>query len=82
MTRLFRTELAMTYPQWRTKLRLHRAVQLLADAVPVTTVAHRCGLSTPSPFIDIYRRTSGHTRNTPGQHIQIRQLPRPGPQCR
>ncbi|MFG1792213.1 AraC family transcriptional regulator [Nocardia sp. NPDC049149] len=61
LTRLFRTELAMTYPQWRTQLRLHHAVQMLAEQVPVTVVAHRCGWSSASAFIEVYRRTLGHT---------------------
>ncbi|AFT99968.1 AraC family transcriptional regulator [Nocardia brasiliensis] len=61
LTRLFRTELAMTYPQWRTQLRLHHAVQLLAERVPVTVVAHRCGWSSASAFIEVYRRSLGHT---------------------
>lgn len=61
LTRLFRSEFAMTYPQWRTQLRLHRAVRLLADGAPVTAVAHRCGWATASAFIDVYRKTFGHT---------------------
>lgn len=51
----------MTYPQWRTQLRLHRAMQLLAESLPVTTVAHRCGWASASAFIDVYRRALGHT---------------------
>ncbi|MFI5716659.1 helix-turn-helix domain-containing protein [Nocardia sp. NPDC051750] len=61
LTRLFRAELAMTYPQWRTQLRLHRAVQLLAEGLPVTTVAGRCGWASASAFIDVYREILGHT---------------------
>ncbi|WP_228001849.1 AraC family transcriptional regulator [Nocardia australiensis] len=61
LTRLFRVEFAMTYPQWRTQLRLHRAMQLLAEDLPVTVVAHHCGWATPSAFIDVYRRALGHT---------------------
>ncbi len=64
LTRLFRTEFAMTYPQWRTQLRVHRAMQLLAEGAPVTAVAHRCGWATPSAFIDVYRRVLGHTPGT------------------
>ncbi|WP_225728757.1 helix-turn-helix domain-containing protein [Nocardia sp. JCM 34519.1] len=74
LSRLFRTEFGMTYPQWRTQLRLHRAVQLLADAVPVTVVAHRCGWATPSAFIDVYRRTLGHT---PGSYRSARESDSP-----
>jgi AraC-like DNA-binding protein len=61
LSRLFRTELGMTFPQWRTQLRLHHALILLAEHTPVTTVAHRCGWATASAFIDVFRATFGHT---------------------
>ncbi|MFF2550518.1 AraC family transcriptional regulator [Nocardia sp. NPDC058058] len=61
LARLFRTEFALTYPQWRTRLRLHHAIQLLAADTSVTAVAHRCGWSSPSAFIDVYRHALGHT---------------------
>lgn len=61
LSRLFRQEFAMTFPQWRTQLRLHHALILLADNEPVTTVAYRCGWSSPSAFIDVFRRTFGQT---------------------
>jgi AraC-like DNA-binding protein len=65
LTRLFGAELNMTFPQWRTQLRLHHALCLLAEDVPVTTVAHRCGWASASAFIDVFRRAFGHT---PGAH--------------
>ncbi|MFE5534598.1 AraC family transcriptional regulator [Streptomyces sp. NPDC056492] len=65
LSRLFRSELGMTFPQWRTQLRLHRALRLLAVGTPVTAVAHRCGWSSASAFIDVFRRAFGHT---PGTH--------------
>ncbi|MFG2616303.1 helix-turn-helix domain-containing protein [Streptomyces sp. NPDC048507] len=65
LSRLFRAELGMTFPQWRTQLRLHRALRLLAVGTPVTAVAHRCGWSSASAFIDVFRRAFGHT---PGTH--------------
>ncbi|WBQ02855.1 AraC family transcriptional regulator [Kribbella sp. CA-293567] len=61
LSRLFRQEFAMTFPQWRTQLRLHHALILLAGNEPVTTVAYRCGWSSPSAFIDVFRRTFGQT---------------------
>ncbi|NUT97548.1 MAG: helix-turn-helix transcriptional regulator [Saccharothrix sp.] len=67
LARLFRADLGMTFPQWRTQLRLHRALVLLADDTPVTTVAHACGWSSTSAFIDVFRRAFGHT---PGRHQQ------------
>ncbi|MEU4579354.1 helix-turn-helix transcriptional regulator [Nonomuraea sp. ATR24] len=61
LARLFRAELGMTFPQWRTQLRLHHALLLLADGVSVTTVAHRCGWASASAFIDAFRRALGYT---------------------
>ena len=65
LSRLFRSDLGMTFPQWRTQLRLHHALILLAERTPVTAVAHQCGWSSTSAFIDVFRRTFGHT---PGAH--------------
>ncbi|WP_328423125.1 AraC family transcriptional regulator [Micromonospora sp. NBC_00389] len=65
LSRQFRTDLSMTFPQWRTQLRLYHALNLLADGDPVTTVALRCGWSSTSAFIDAFRRTFGET---PGAH--------------
>ncbi|OZM78506.1 helix-turn-helix transcriptional regulator [Pseudonocardia sp. MH-G8] len=65
LSRLFRTEFGMSFPQWRTQLRLYHALRMLADGAAVTTVAHRCGWASTSAFIDVFRRTYGHT---PGAH--------------
>lgn len=61
LSRLFQSDLGMTFPQWRTQLRLYHALRMLADDVPVTAVAHRCGWSSASAFIDVFRRSFGHT---------------------
>ncbi|MEV6055395.1 helix-turn-helix transcriptional regulator [Streptomyces sp. NPDC052107] len=66
LSRLFRSDLGMTFPQWRTQLRLHHALVLLAEQTPVTTVAHRSGWSSASAFIDVFRRTFGHTPGSRG----------------
>lgn len=65
LSRLFRSDLGMTFPQWRPPLRLQHALVLLADHTPVTAVAHACGSSSAGAFIDAFRRTFGHT---PGSH--------------
>ncbi|MFD3651862.1 AraC family transcriptional regulator [Streptomyces sp. NPDC058620] len=65
LSRLFRSDLGMTFPQWRTQSRLHHALVLLACHTPVTAVAHLCGWSSASAFIDVFRRAFGHT---PGTH--------------
>jgi AraC-like DNA-binding protein len=61
LSRLFRADLGMTFPQWRTQVRLSHALVLLAEGTPVTVVAHRCGWSSASAFIDAFRRAFGHT---------------------
>jgi AraC-like DNA-binding protein len=65
LSRLFRAEFGMTFPQWRTQSRLYHALRMLADDIPVTAVAHRCGWSSASAFIDVFRRSFGYT---PGTH--------------
>ena len=65
LTRLFKADLGMTFPQWRTQLRLYHALVMLSEHTPVTTVAHACGWSSTSAFIDVFRRAFGHT---PGTH--------------
>ncbi|WP_030432462.1 AraC family transcriptional regulator [Allokutzneria albata] len=61
LSRLCKADLGITFPQWRTQLRLHHALVLLADDLPVTAVAHACGWSSASAFIDVFRRTFNHT---------------------
>jgi AraC-like DNA-binding protein len=61
LSRLFRDEAGMSFPQWRTRFRLLRALVLLADGTPVTSTALACGWSSPSAFIDTFRRAFGAT---------------------
>lgn len=65
LARLFKSDLGMSFPQWRTQLRLHHSLVLLADDLPVTAVAHLCGWSSASAFIEVFRRAFGLT---PGAH--------------
>lgn len=65
LSRLFRTELGMSFPQWRGQLRLQRALTLLAAGRSVTAVAGECGFRSPSAFIDAFRRAFG---TTPGRY--------------
>lgn len=68
LSRLFRSDLGMTFPQWRTQLRLYTALVLLAERVPVTSVAHQCGWASASAFIDVFRHAFGYT---PGAHPTV-----------
>lgn len=51
----------MTFPQWRTQLRLHAALIGLAEGQSVTRVAHACGWASTSAFIDTFKQAFGHT---------------------
>jgi AraC-like DNA-binding protein len=64
LNRLFRGEFGMTYPQWRTTLRVFHAMIRLAEGATVTETAHECGWATASAFIDTFARTMGQTPGT------------------
>jgi AraC-like DNA-binding protein len=65
LSRLFRSELGMTFYEWRTQLRISHALVLLADAHDTNHVAHACGWSNPSSFIAAFTAIIG---TTPGRH--------------
>ncbi len=69
LTRLFHEELGMGFRQWRTQLRLHLALVLLADGHTVTYTAACCGWANPTSFIEAFAavlgRTPGHYRRPP-----------------
>ena len=67
LSRLFRSETGLTFPQWRARLRLQHALALLAAGESVTAVATACGFSSPSAFIETFRSTLG---STPGRYQQ------------
>ncbi|RKN35874.1 AraC family transcriptional regulator [Streptomyces hoynatensis] len=61
LSRLFRRETSMTFPQWRAQLRLHHSLTLLATGRSVTATALDCGYRNPSAFIAAFRETFGTT---------------------
>lgn len=61
LSRLFRADAGMTFPQWRTQLRLHQALILLAEGRSVTTVSHACGWASTSAFIEVFKNAMGFT---------------------
>ena len=65
LSRLFRAEFGMTYPQWRTRARIFAAMVLLADGATVTDTAHACGWATTSAFVHTFAHAMG---TTPGAH--------------
>lgn len=69
LSRRFVLDTGFTFTAWRQRARLQRAVQMLADGVPVTAIALDLGYSTPSTFIALFRREFGHTPAQYRQHI-------------
>lgn len=67
LSRLFRRETGMSFPQWRAQLRLQHALTLLAAGRSVTATAAECGYATPSSFIEAFRLAFG---STPGRHLR------------
>ena len=64
LSRLFRQEAGMSFPQWRTQFRLLHALVLLAAGTSVTSTALACGWSNPSAFIEAFHHAFG---GTPGR---------------
>ncbi|MFE2021435.1 helix-turn-helix domain-containing protein [Streptomyces sp. NPDC059499] len=65
LSRLFHTELSMSFHRWRTTLRIHHALGHLTDGMSVTETAMACGWSNPSSFIDAFTEVVGQT---PGRY--------------
>lgn len=67
LERLFRAETGMGFGAWRQRARMVRAVQLLAEGMPVTRIAARVGFQSPSAFVAAFRRTLG---STPARYLR------------
>ena len=69
LSRLFRSELGMTFYEWRTQLRIYHALVLLADGHDTTRTAYACGWANPSSFIAAFTAMIG---TTPGRYRMSR----------
>lgn len=61
LSRLFRQDTGMTFPQWRGQLRLQHAMLLLATGSTVTAAATASGYTSTSAFIAAFRDAFGVT---------------------
>jgi AraC-like DNA-binding protein len=59
--RLFQENVGMTFGKWRQQLRLMQAMRLLAEGARVTHAALESDYSTPSAFINMFKKTLGTT---------------------
>lgn len=62
LTRRFRAETGFSFNEWRQRIRLLRALELLAAGKPVTAIALDLGYDNVSAFIALFRRMFGTTR--------------------
>lgn len=62
----------MTFHEWRTQLRVYRALVLLAEGHGTTRVAAACGWANPSSFIAAF---AGIVGTTPGRYRSGRTSP-------
>ncbi|MTD52558.1 helix-turn-helix transcriptional regulator [Amycolatopsis pithecellobii] len=65
LSRLFSSELSMSFHQWRTLLRIQRALLELCEGASVTDTAVRLGWANPSSFIEAFTELVGQT---PGRY--------------
>ncbi|MBD8898636.1 helix-turn-helix transcriptional regulator [Rhodanobacter sp. DHG33] len=61
LSRLFRHETALSFAQWRQQARLGRALERLAEGMPVAQVAEAAGYGSTSAFIAMFRRAYGQS---------------------
>ena len=66
LTRLFRDQLGMSYPQWRQQAVLAHALPMLARGAPISHVAAASGYASDSAFTAMFRAAMGQ----PPSHFQ------------
>lgn len=66
LSRRFIAETGMTFGRWRQQARLLRALELIANGMPITAIAFELGYDNVSAFIDMFRRAFG---TTPGRYV-------------
>lgn len=65
LQRLISSELAVTFTQWRTLIRVMVSLGFLTEGKSVTATAHRCGFTSTSAYIGAFRRIM---HETPGAY--------------
>ena len=64
LSRLFRAETGLSFTEWRTRVRVRAAIQLLGGGTSVTATARAVGYRRPGAFISAFRRVTGQTPGT------------------
>ncbi|GAA4222425.1 helix-turn-helix transcriptional regulator [Sphingomonas endophytica] len=61
LSRRFPLETGLSFADWRQRARLMRSLEMLAERMPITTIAIDLGYNSVSAFIALFRRTFGVT---------------------
>lgn len=69
LSRLFQKEVGKSFSAWRQELHVDLAVRALEAGTPVATIAFRLGYDSPSAFIAMFKKNTGHT---PGNYADAR----------
>ncbi|MEV4863023.1 helix-turn-helix domain-containing protein [Streptomyces ossamyceticus] len=69
LARLFVAETGLAFGQWREQARMRAAMPLLAEGLPLESVAHRVGYASASSFVSAFHRTIGVT---PREYFPVR----------
>lgn len=64
--RIFMKETGMSYQNWRQQWRLHQSIELLTNGRNVNETAHELDFSSPSAFIEFFKK---YLRKTPNQYL-------------
>ncbi|MBC7000992.1 helix-turn-helix transcriptional regulator [Photobacterium sp. BZF1] len=67
ISRIFSRETGMPYQAWRQQWRLMKAIELLSENKPVSTVAFELNFSSDSAFVSFFRKQTG---STPSAYIK------------
>ncbi|WP_062263457.1 AraC family transcriptional regulator [Endozoicomonas arenosclerae] len=67
LSRMFKSEVGMSFIQFRQQVRLCRALKLLAQGCPVANVAVDVGFFSQSAFIKLFKQSFG---KTPGEYFK------------
>jgi AraC-like DNA-binding protein len=61
LSRLFSSEVGLTFTQWRQRVRFHNAMEAIVRGEPVGQVAHANGYASASAFTAAFRKVMGMT---------------------
>ena len=72
LSRSFRKYFGMTFTEYYNRIRLTKAIQLLAKSIPVTDIAYETGFANTSAFIRAFKHQTGKTPTQFRNEVNLR----------